>query len=120
MEICKESIIGSGFYVCLFPATGSVFAVSSDATFYLKEVMLFTITAIQENAALATLNGEDSLETITSLINAESYFQSPQGNALFLMEFPAAIGIAGVIFINDMDPLFPISNTIVSLISVDE
>lgn len=74
MEICKESIIGSGFYVCLFPAKGSVFAVSSDATFYLKEVMLFTITAIQENAAMATLNGEDALETITSLINAESFF----------------------------------------------
>lgn len=36
------------------------------------------------------------------------------------MEFPAAIGIAGVIFIKDMDLLFPISNTIVSLISVDE
>ena len=47
MELCKESILGSGFNVCLFPATGTVFAVSSDATFYLKEVMLFTITAIQ-------------------------------------------------------------------------
>lgn len=36
------------------------------------------------------------------------------------MEFPAAIGIGGIIFISEMDPLFPISNTLVTLIGVDE
>ena len=35
------------------------------------------------------------------------------------MAFPAAIRIGGIIFISEMDPLFPISNTIVSLIGVD-